>query len=131
MIIHLVLVLLIVILLCNSITFNSIYKCPKYPIKIKYLRASRLPGIKFKESIGIDTVALKLDRDVPCGIYKIVNAYGYGILFVSSSNPRIGYMHMNNMDLLKNINLLDVWDLQRLESEDNGFVQTYNRGCCN
>jgi hypothetical protein len=131
MVIQLVLVLVIVILLCNSITFNTIYKCPKYLVKIKYVRASRLPGKNYKERMGIDTINLKLDRDMPCGIYKLVNAYGYGILFVGGSNSRLGYLNMPNLDALKDVDLLDMWDLERLESDDNGFIQTYNRGCCN
>lgn len=131
MIIELVLILLIIIFLCNSITFNSIYRCPKYPIKIKYVRASRLPTSNADEILGLNLINLKLDRDVPGGIYSIVNAYGYGMLFVGSANPRIGYLYMSNMKMLDNVNLLDMWDLQRLESSTNGFIQTYNRGCCN
>ncbi|VBB18600.1 hypothetical protein YASMINEVIRUS_1063 [Yasminevirus sp. GU-2018] len=131
MIIHLVLILLIIILLCNSITFNTIYRCPKYPLKIKYVRASRLPGKQFTERVGIDTLNIKLDRDVPCGLYKLTTTYGKGVMFVGSANSRLAYLNMDNMDVLSGVNLLDMWDIQRLESEDNGFIQTYNRGCCN
>lgn len=130
MIIHLVLILVIIVLLCNSITYNSIYKCPKYAVKIKYLRASRLPGKDYTERVGIDTMNMKLDRDIPCGLYKLTTVYGDGVMIVGSSNSRVGYLNISNMDILKGVNILDVWDLQRLEAADNGFIQTYNRGCC-
>lgn len=130
MILQLVILLLIVILLCNSVTFNTIYKCPKYPLKIKYVRCSRYPGKDYQIRVGIDAVNVKLDRDVPCGIYKITSAYGYGVLFVSNSDPRQGYLGLDNLDSVKGVNLFDLWDLQRMESDDNKLIQTYNRGCC-
>lgn len=131
MIIQLTLVIIILILLCKSITYNSIYKCPKLQVKIKYARASRLPGIQYKERVGIDTINVRLDRDIPCGIYRVVNPYGYGILFIGTSDSRLGYLNMPDIKILDKINLIDLWDLERLESTENGFIQTYNRGCCN
>jgi hypothetical protein len=130
MIIYLVLILLIVCMLCNSITYSTIYKCPKKDISIKYIRASRLPIKNNQEEFGIDIINLKLDRDVPCGVYSLTNMFGYGILFVGASNSRIGYMNMKDMTLLKDINIFDIWDLKRIESPKNGFIQTYNKGCC-
>ena len=131
MIINLLILLLIVIAMCNSITYNSKYKCPKYEVKINYVRASRLPGDASQGKLVIDMVKLKFDRDVPCGMYSLINAYGKGVLFVSSSDSRTGYMNMKNMNSIAHINLFDLWELYRLESNDNGFIQTYNRGCCN
>lgn len=130
MIVNLLIVLLIIIVMCNSINYNSKYRCPKYTVKIKYVRASRLPGENLPERVGIDTVNLKLDRDVPCGIYSLTNAYGKAALFVSNTDSRTGYMHMTDMNAVAKINLFDLWDLQRLESDSNRFIQTYNRGCC-
>ena len=130
MIINLVIVLLIVIVLCNSIVYSNKYKCPSSPIKIDYVRASRLPGATYSERVGIDTINLKLDRDVPCGVYSLKNSYGSGVMFVGQSDNRFGYMTIKDMNTINNINLFDLWDLQRLESEENTFIQTYNRGCC-
>lgn len=130
MIVQLVIILIIVILICNSITFNTIYRCPNMSVKIKYVRASRLPGKQFTERVGIDTLNVKLDRDIPCGIYKVSSSYGNGVLFIGSSNPRAGYLNTPDMDAIKGVNLFDLWNLQRLESSDNAFIQTYNRGCC-
>lgn len=130
MIIHLALVLLIIIMLCNSITYNTIHKCPNPGVNIRYVRASKLPGKIYQERIGIDTINFKLDRDVPCGVYKVTNMYGYSVMFVGSSNPRLGYLSMKNITVLDDVNILDLWDIQRLKSSDNGFIQTYNRGCC-
>lgn len=130
MIVNLLIVLLIIIVMCNSVTYNSKYRCPKYTVKIKYVRASRLPGETFSEKVGIDTINLKLDRDVPCGIYSLTNAYGKASLFVGNTDSRTGFMHMKNMDVISKINLFDLWDLQRIESDTNIFIRTYNRGCC-
>lgn len=130
MIINLVVVLLIVIVMCSSITYNTQYKCPKYTVKIKYVRGSRLPAKRLTERVGFNTIDLKLDRDVPCGIYSMNNAYGKATLIVDRNNSRMGYMNMKNMDVISKINLFDLWDLQRIESEGNPFVKTYNRGCC-
>ena len=130
MIINLIIVLVIVIIMCNSIIYSGKYKCPAFPLKVNYVRGSRLPGVKYTQRVGIDTINLKLDRDVPCGIYTLKNTYGDGILIVSRDNQRLGYMNMRNMDVIKNINLFDLWDLQRVESRDNLFIDTYNRGCC-
>jgi hypothetical protein len=130
MIVHLVLILLIVIMLCNSITYSTINKCPNQDISIRYIRASRLPGKNYQERVGLDTINLKLDRDVPCGVYSLTNMFGYGVLFVSSSNPKFGYLSMKDLTVLDDINIFDMWDLKRLESPNNGFIQTYNRGCC-
>ena len=130
MILNLVILLLILIVLCNSVTFNDRYKCPKYAVKMKYMRASRLPDRNITKQTGIDMIILKLDRDIPCGIYNVVNTYGKATLMVSNSNSRIGYMHMKNLGDLVNINLFDFWDLRRVDSDENLFVQTYNRGCC-
>ncbi len=130
MIINLLIVLLIIIAMCSSITYNSKYKCPKFTVNIKYIRASRLPGEHLKERVGIDTINLKLDRDIPCGIYNLMTVYGKAIMFVTNTDSRIGYMHMNNMESVANLSLFDLWDIQRLESSDNQFIQTYNTGCC-
>lgn len=130
MIINLVIILLIVIVLCNSVIYSNKYKCPSYSLKIDYVRGSRLPGTIYSEKVGVDTINLKLDRDVPCGIYNLKNAYGDAVLHVGHGNPRFGYMAMKDMSAIANINLFDLWDLHRQESEENYFVQTYNRGCC-
>ena len=130
MIINLVIVLLIFIVIFNCIVYNNQYKCPKYILKINYIRASRLPGSKYSERVEIDTINLKLDRDVPCGIYKVKTLYGYGILIVAKNNKRIGYLNMKDTKLYDNVNLFDVWDIERINTDDNQFINTYNRGCC-
>jgi hypothetical protein len=106
------------------------YKCPEYTVKIKYVRASRLPGKIYTERVGIDTLNLKLDRDVPCGIYKLYNTYGEASMFVGNNNPRFGYLYMKNLEALKNVDMLDLWDLTRIDASDNAFIRTYDRGCC-
>lgn len=131
MIVNLVIVLVIVIILFNSITYSHIYKCPQPALKFRYVRASRLPGLVVPENEKLfDTMHLSLDRDIPCGIYKIKNTYGNGLLFVSKFNKRIGYMTMQNLALLNGINLLDLWDLERINSNNDLFIRTYNSGCC-
>ncbi len=131
MILNLVIVLVIIIIFFNSVTYTHIYKCPQPILKFKYVRASRLPGISVPENEKLfDTMHLSLDRDIPCGIYKIKNTYGNGLLFVSKFNKRIGYMTMRDLEFLKGVNLLDLWDLERIDSKNDLFIKTYNSGCC-
>jgi hypothetical protein len=131
MLLQLVIILLIVIVMCTSISFNDRYKCPKFAVRMKYVRASRLPDLDSSNQIGKDMIILKLDRDVPCGIYSLNTVYGIATIIVSNTNSRLGYMIMENSKSIAHINLFDLWDLQRIESDTNLFIQTYNRGCCN
>lgn len=130
MLVNLLIVLLIIIVCCNAFIYSNKYKCPPYGLKIDYVRASRLPGFDYSDRVGIDTVNLKLDRDVPCGIYNMKTSYGNATLIVSKDNYRLGYMNIENMNIIQGINLFDLWDLERIESRDNQFIITYNNGCC-
>lgn len=130
MIMNLFILLSIIIILFNSLIYAGTYKCPTNQVHVNYARASRMPGATYKERVGLDTINVKLDRDVPCGIYKIKTIYGNGLLFVSNNNYRYGYINMKNINNIINIKLLDIWDLKRLESKENLFIDTYNKGCC-
>jgi hypothetical protein len=140
MIIQLVFIILIVLLFFNSIIYSGTYKCPGNAVKINYVRASRLPGtVGYRNAspgtglarrIGIDTINLKLDRDVPCGIYSIMTMYGAGVMFVGRNNYRVGSMNIKDMSLIANVNMFDLWGLERMENKDNNFIATYNAGCC-
>ena len=131
MVINLLIVLLILIVLCNSITYNNKNICTKNIINIKYVRASHIPDTNNNNIIGLNSIKLKLDRDIPCGIYNLTNAYGKGVLYVDNENPRIGYMTMKDMNNIFKIDLFDLWDLKRLDSDDNQILKVYNKGCCN
>jgi len=130
MILNIVILLIIVIIIFNSIIYSQLYKCPTDPLKIKYVRASRLSETISSDSIGIENINVKFDREVPCGIYHLKTIYGDGIAYVGKGSNRTGYLHVKNMDLLKNVSLLDLWDLVRVISNDNHFIRTYNQGCC-
>jgi hypothetical protein len=132
MVINLLIVLIILIVLCSSITYNSKNICTTNTINIKYVRASRIPN----NNIGLNTIKLKLDRDIQCGIYNLKNAYGQAILYVDNENSRIGYMTMKDMNNINKIDLFDLWDLKRLGPDDNQnidsqIIKVYNKGCCN
>jgi len=129
MILNLILVLIIAIVLLNTLVYNHIYKCPQPDVKIKYVRGSRLPRALSNDKI-FDSIDLKLDRDVPCGIYNLKNTYGNAIMFVSKYDKRVGYLTMKNMNYLTNIDMIDLWDLDRIESKADGLIKTYNSGCC-
>jgi len=124
-------ILLAILVVSFAMLINSRkYKCAPNQLVLRYVRASRLPGANYSERLGIDTVNLRLDREVPCGIYRVRNIYGSGIMFVGSTDQRAGYMNMKNMALIKGINLFDLWDLQRMDASDNQLIGTYNKGCC-
>lgn len=131
MILNLIIVLVIVIIIFNTVAYTHIYKCPQPALKFKYVRASRLPGLPVPDNEKLfDTIHLSLDRDIPCGIYKIKNTYGNGLLFVSKFDKRIGYMTMRDLEFLKDVNMIDLWDLERIDSKVDLFTRTYNNGCC-
>jgi hypothetical protein len=125
-----IILLLMLFLLCNSVNYNTKYKCPKKKYHLDYLRIYVLPGKNYAERVGLDTLNIKLDRDIPCGIYSVKTAYGNGIIFIGSPSSNVGYFFMTDTKYLEKINMFDVWDIKRLESDDNKFLLTYNRGCC-
>ncbi len=133
MIITLLFILLIVIFLCYLSIYSSINSypksCSKYDVQIKYVRASRLQDIQINK-IGINMINLKLDRDVPCGIYALKTAYGDATLYINNTDLRSGYLNMKNMDNIINVNLFDLWYLDRIGSDDNPISKIYNLGCC-
>jgi hypothetical protein len=128
--IRLVLILLICIVIFNCIVYNSEYKCKEYPINYDSLTATRLPGNIFDNRIGIKTINLKLEKDIECGIYKVVTFYGPGILFISRGYKRLGYLYSINIDAMEGINFFNMWNIERLYDTNNHFINTYNRGCC-
>lgn len=139
MLIQLIILLVICILLFNSVVYTVQTRCPGENIKIDYIRAGRLPGSQFKERVGITTINLKLDRDAPCGIYKLDTAYGKAVMFVGKNSNRIGYLNYPQEILEANpetrreidsADLFDLWNLVRINGGDNQFINTYNRGCC-
>lgn len=144
-IVQLVIVFLIILLCCTSITFSELNRCPQDPKKgltIRYVRAGKLLQLSSKTKIDDHVIRLRLDRDVPCGIYDMMTIYGDAILFVNHNDSRTGYMMIRNIDMFrentKNINMLDLWDLERIQFtgpfdpklREYGFIHTYNLGCC-
>ena len=139
MLLYLIILLVICVLLFNSVVYSIQSRCPGENIHIEYVRAGRLPGSKFKERVGITTINLKLDRDVPCGIYRLDTSYGNGVMFVAKHSNRVGYLNYPqevleaNPETRKEIDsadLFDLWKLRRINGGDNEFINTYNRGCC-
>jgi hypothetical protein len=139
MLIELIILLVICVLLFNSVVYSIQARCPGDNIRIKYVRAGRLPGNQFKERVGITTINLKLDQDIPCGIYKLDTSYGKAVMFVAKNSNRIGYLNYQQEMLeanpetkkeIESADLFDIWNLIRINGGDNEFINTYNRGCC-
>lgn len=125
-----IILLVIVTIFFNSIIYTQLHKCPTDPITIKYVRASRLSESISTDYMGIENISVKFDRDVPCGIYHVKTIYGDGMIYIGKGNNRTGYLHIKNMNLVKNVYLLDLWDLVREVTNDNHFIRTFNQGCC-
>jgi hypothetical protein len=139
MLVNLIILLVIVVILFNSVVYSVQHICPAESVKIKYIRAGRIAGTGLKNVAGIETIGLKLDSDVPCGIYRVETPYGNAVLFVSKKSLRMGDLrYSQNMlekapETRKDINdadLFDLWNLDRITDRSNDFVNTYNRGCC-
>jgi hypothetical protein len=139
MLIELIILLVICALLFNSVVYSVQSRCPGENVQIDYVRAGRLPGSEFKERVGITTINLKLDRDVPCGIYQLDTSFGKAAMFVAKKSNRIGYLNYQQEVLeakpetrkeIDAADLFDLWNLIRVNGGDNEFINTYNRGCC-
>lgn len=134
-----IILLVIVIILFNSSVYTALRRCPDDTIRISYVRGSRLPGTEFEQSVGITTINLKLDRDVPCGIYRLDTVFGKASMFVTKDSTRFGYLHYPqsvleaNPQVRKEIDSADLFDLSelnRVPGRSNLFITNYNRGCC-
>jgi hypothetical protein len=118
--------------------YNIEHKCPANDFRMDYTRASRLPGSRFDESIGITSIKLKLENKIPCGIYRLNTNFGKATLFVSLQSPYKGYLNfpqsiLSNDTSNKSINetdVFDLWNIVRINDTNNDFIATYNRGCC-
>lgn len=151
MIIGLFLILIIIVILFNSTVYSIQNRCPAESIKIRYVRASRMPFYssynsvvnnpdnKLRQNTGIDMMEVKLDRDVRCGIYSSNTKYGAVTLYVAKNSTRLGYLDFTELDKLDEqtkkefdkSDLFDMWDLDRFVTRyGNEFINTYNRGCC-
>lgn len=124
--IGLLILLMVLLTIFNMIIYNKTYKCPISDEKIISAKGSRLPN---EESI-LDTIKIKLNKEIKCGIYQTKSFYGNGILIVGFDNYNVGYLKLPDMESLNKINVFDLWDLTRLHSDKNDFIKTYNRGCC-
>ena len=151
MIVQLLMVLIIIIVLFNSLVYSIQNRCPTPYIKIPFGRASRMPfyaasnavvddkSNPLYQNIGIDKINIKLDRDVPCGIYKVDTSYGKAVLYTTKRSMRFGYLNFvdaASMDAqtkkeFDKSDLFDLWNLERyVDRFGDEFVNTYNRGCC-
>jgi hypothetical protein len=133
--INLLILLIICIVIFQCVVYNIQYRCPRFNLKIEYIRGSRLPARKLIDLIGIPTIPLKFDRDVECGIYRVTTVFGNGSLWVTKSDKRLGYLNLINFDKstdksIDKANILDIWDLTRMDTGDNPIINTFNRGCC-
>lgn len=134
----LILLIIIIVLIFNCMIYNIEHKCPQNDFNLDYMKASRLPGNRFDRSIGITTINLRLEKKVPCGIYRLNTNFGEATLFVSLKSPYKGYLSFPQVTLAndesnKNINetnIFDLWNIVRLNNTNNDFISTYNRGCC-
>ena len=128
MYINLLLIIILVYMICNYLIIMGQNKCISKTNNIKYIRASKLSTVIKPEHMKLAGINIKFDRDVSCGIYNITTLYGSGVLIVGKDN-NTGFLHINDMTVIKDINMFDIWDIEKLESGVS-FIKTYNTGCC-
>lgn len=135
-----VMLLVIVLILFNSSVYAIQHRCHSDSIKIPYIRAGRLQNrTEIEDRIGITSVNLKLDRDIPCGVYKLGTNYGNATMFVGKESLRLGYLVYAQKILgldpqtkkdIDKADLFDLWNLDRVSQKNDDFINTYNGGCC-
>ena len=126
MLIYSIILLIIILLLCNSITYNSIYKCSSNNTTIDYVKAS-----KFKENFDPNVIRVKFDQNIPCGVYSCSSTYGMSNLVVNHIDSTIGYLYNINIQTkMKDIDVIDLWNITKQNGKNNLTIQTFNNGCC-
>lgn len=127
----LIIVLVIVILCFMLSVYNIQNRCPPMELDIKYLRGRRLNSSKYSKEIGIPTIHVGLDRDLPCGVYTGKSIFDKVLIFVSKKSPKLAYIHFYNHESRINTSkVFDFWDVSKIIDSKNEFINTYNRGCC-
>lgn len=107
--------------------YNIEYKCPTVNVTVNHVFAR----VVFEATTDIDLRRLNsvvLDKSIPCGMYAGTTVYGGIILFVSKTNNTRGYIYSDHIK--DKITTLDIWNLQKFTNNSNGFIDTYNKGCC-
>lgn len=100
---------------------------------IKYDRivAQRIPNL-MKEKITNDKIInVRININIPCGIYKCDSYYGDAIIIVSREHNNKAII--NFINFFQNLDEFDRFELKnitRMTNTSNDYINTYNRGCC-
>ncbi len=125
--IELIIILCIILVLFWCSVYNIEYKCPTIDVKIQHVFARKV----FEPTTDIDMrrlISVVLDKSIPCGMYDGTTVYGGIILFVAKTNQTHGYIYSDHIK--ENVTTFDIWNLRKYINNSNGFIDTYNKGCC-
>jgi hypothetical protein len=126
--------LVIIVLLYNSLVLSLNKPClsGREEITIKKIYASAVPRADTDPSRGILDLRVKLDSEIPCGIYKVSTHYGPATVIASKNNNGFAYLNFNTTTKEKlAVDRFEMWGVRRATSLESDFISTFNSGCCN
>lgn len=98
--------------------------------EISVASGSRIKGIDLSKNLGFPTVNIKLDEEIPCGIYNGESNYGY-VTFVVVKNGKKAYVNFAEYkEEIDEIDRFRFTNLNRIVNSESDLISTYNRGCC-
>lgn len=130
--IKIILCLIIVLILyfCIIKSYNNL--CNRdVKVNIDRIFASKIQNIDLSYDFSYPAIYIKLDKDIPCGIYNGTSEYGDFTLLVGKYTHN--YASINFTDFNDNVNSVtrfELLNLQRNVNASNDIVATYNIGCC-
>ena len=135
MIINLLVVFCIIAIIFACIVYIIQNKCPKKELKMFHLRGDKYQSntkLDPNSTFGVFTAIFRLEKELPCGVYKALTIYGNILIFINKKNKDLGYIYdLSNQtnSIISSLDTLEMWHIERI-NEANNFLHTYNAGCC-
>jgi hypothetical protein len=130
--INLIICFIISITIYLSILKNIYSTCKQdVNINIKKLRGVKIIGVGESKILGLPTVNLKLEKQIPCGYYLGMTNFGAITLIVGYTDQTEAHINFHDFD--DNINkqkIYEIHDLNRISHPKNSIFKTFNKGCC-
>ena len=119
-------VVLIIILLCfHMMTLKIESRCNNSDIIVDNITGTIITGKKSDDKLGYQ---IRLDRDLPCGVYSVTTKYNdTGLIFMSNMSPRIGNLYIKSP---VSSNIIEFVLVKKINKTNNNIINVYNNGCC-
>lgn len=118
-------VVLIIILCFHIVTLKIEARCNNSDIIIDNITGTIISDKKNDDKVGYQ---IRLDRDLPCGVYSVITKHNdTGLLFMSNMSPRIGNLYTKSP---VSSNSMEFVLTKKINKSNNNIINVYNNGCC-